>query len=234
MKRLISTIRWDFQLQLRNGFYFAAAVVAVALAAGLSQLSEQNLVLLLPPLIMGNMMMNTFYFIAGIVILEKGEGTMEAQVVTPLRSWEYLASKIITLTALSLIESFVIIIFSFGFSLNWLAMIFGIVLLGPIYTLFGFIAIIRYDSINEYIFPSVLYSIIFSIPMAFYFNLLESQLFYLHPLQAPLLLLKAAFQPIESWQVLYGIFYSLLWIGIVFSISKWVFYRFVIARGGVN
>ena len=178
--------------------------------------------------------MNTFYFIAGLVILEKGEGTMEAQVVTPLRTWEYLASKIITLTGLSIVESFVIVVFSYGFNFNWLAMIFGIVLLGPIYTLFGFIAVVRYDSINEYIFPSAMYTIIFSIPMIFYFNIRDDWFFYLHPLQAPLVLLKAAFQPVEFWQYFYGILYSILWIGIVFSISRWVFNRFVTARGGVN
>ena len=38
----------------------------------------------------------------------EGEGTLMAQVVSPLRVWEYLASKVITLTLLSLVENLLI------------------------------------------------------------------------------------------------------------------------------
>lgn len=48
---------------------------------------------------LGNLPLATFFFIAGLVLLEKGEGTLEAQIVTPLTAGGYLASKILTLTA---------------------------------------------------------------------------------------------------------------------------------------
>jgi hypothetical protein len=50
-----------------------------------------------------------------VILLEKGEGTLEAQVFTLLRTWEYLASKISTLTLLALVENIVILLVGFRF-----------------------------------------------------------------------------------------------------------------------
>jgi fluoroquinolone transport system permease protein len=117
MKRLIATVRTEFQLQFRNGFYYAAAFVAVLLVIALLQLPVQSRALFLPLLMMQNLMINTFYFTGGLVLLEKGQGTLEAQVVTPLRTWEYLAAKVITLGILSLVESTVIVVLGYGLGL---------------------------------------------------------------------------------------------------------------------
>ena len=102
MTRLVSTIRWDAQLQIRNGFYYASAFVAVVSILVLSQLrlSPDTLALLLPAIVLQNIFINTFYFIGGLVLLEKGDGTLEGLIVSPLRKEEYLASKVVTLTLL--------------------------------------------------------------------------------------------------------------------------------------
>jgi fluoroquinolone transport system permease protein len=102
MARLTSTMRWDVQLQIRNGFYYAAAFVAVVIIILLSQLRLPQLTLatLFPLFIFQNILINNFYFIAALVLLEKGEGTLEGLVVTPLRQSEYLASKLVNLALL--------------------------------------------------------------------------------------------------------------------------------------
>ena len=64
---------------------------------------------MLPAVVFGNLVAVNFYFMAGLILLGKGEGTLEAQVVTPLAYWEYLVSKTVTLAALSLVEQFVIV-----------------------------------------------------------------------------------------------------------------------------
>ena len=115
MKRLLSTMRWDIQLQFRNSFYYASAFVAVVLIIMLKQLPDINWALWWPVVIMENLVINAFYFMAGMLLLEKGEGTLEAQIVTPLRPWEYLTSKVLTLGALSLLETFVVVVAVSGF-----------------------------------------------------------------------------------------------------------------------
>jgi fluoroquinolone transport system permease protein len=123
MKRLLAALGCDARLQFRNGFYYAAALVAGVMAVGLGQLGRWlpgiNLGWLAPGFIVSNMLLGTFYFMGGLVLLEKGEGTLEAQVVTPLRSREYLASKVITLAGLALVENLVIVGAGYGWRLRW-------------------------------------------------------------------------------------------------------------------
>ena len=234
LKRLLSTLRWDIQLQFRNGFYYASAFVLALWALVFSQLPTLELGWLLPTFVLGNLIVSTFYYIGGLVLLEKGEGTLEAQIVTPMRTWEYLASKVITLTGLSLLESLVLVIVLNGFRFAVLPLAAGTILASAIYILVGFIAVARYDSINEYLFPSALYSSGFVLPLIDYFGLWKSWIFYLHPLQAPLLLMKAAFLPVEAWQLGYGLAYGSLWVWLLFRLSQNIFQRFVISKEGVK
>ncbi len=234
MKRLAATLRWDVQLQIRNGFYHATAFVLIVWAAIIWRLPAIDLGWLLPALVLGNLMINTFYFMSGLVLLEKGEGTLAAQVVTPLRTWEYLAAKLITLGGLALAENILIVCLFYGFGFNLLPMIAAIILASVIYTLAGFIAVARFDSINEFLMPSILYTSLLTVPLMPYLARWESPLIYLHPVQAPLVLAEAAFQSVPMWQIAYGVFYSALWGFLLYRASLRTFHRFIIARAGAN
>jgi fluoroquinolone transport system permease protein len=229
-------MRWDVQLQIRNGFYYAAAFVAIVIIILLSQLKvpPATLAMLFPLFIFQNILINNFYFIAALVLLEKGEGTLEGLVVTPLRKSEYLASKLLTLALLSLIETAVVVLIIYGFSVNLFLLTIGTLLLSLMYALAGFSFVVRYDSINTFIFPSILVTMFFSLPFLHYLGLWSSPLLYLHPLQAPLLLLKGAFQPIAAWEVAYGVVYSAVFIAITYAWSQRAFYKFVILKEGVR
>jgi hypothetical protein len=148
---------------------------------------------------------NAFFFMVALVLLEKGEGTLEAQIVTPPRTWEYLLSKVISLGILAIFESLILIVIVSGAGFNWLWMILGILALMAIYSLYGFFVVSRYDSINEFLLPSVLWTIAYSLPLLYYFDIWNSWLLFLHPMQAPLVLMQAAFQTLPTWQVIYGL-----------------------------
>lgn len=234
MRRLLATIHCDVTLQLRQGFYYASVFVLVVCVAVVSRIPTLNLSWLLPTLVLGNLMMNTFYFIGGLILLEKGEGTLEAQVVTPLRTWEYLASKISTLTLLALVENIVIVILLAGFRFEVLPMAMSIVLTSILYCLAGVVAVVRYDSINKYLMPSVLYSSLLSAPLLPYMIQWDGWLLYLHPLQATLLLTQAAFRPMVYWQMIYGVLYPMLWVGVMVYFGQRAFRRFIIAGAGAK
>ena len=230
--RLLSTIGCDLRLQVRNGFYHAAAFVAVFWILALGRISSEHLTLWMPVLILSNLIINTFYFMAGLVLLEKSEGTLMAQRVTPLRVWEYLLSKVVTLTFVTVCESFLIVLFGYGITFGGMALLLGVVSSAVLLVLVGFLFVIRYDSINEFLFPSFVFSLIFVPPFLSYFGLIGSWLVYLHPIQGSLLLTQAAFGRIENWQFVYSLLYSVLWSGIVLFLSRHVFERFVIATEG--
>ena len=90
MKRFLNTLRWDIQLQFRNGFYYVSAFVAVLIIILLRQVrGDVDWSLWWPPVLLENLVINSFFLMAGFVLLEKGEGTLEAQIVTPLRTHDH-------------------------------------------------------------------------------------------------------------------------------------------------
>lgn len=238
MKRLLATIRCDMRIQMRNGFYFATAFVVGAIALLLSQLpverAQIDLRWLLPAVVLNDLVLTTFYFIGGLVLLEKGEGSLQAQVVTPLRTGEYLASKVVTLLIPALIENVLIVGMFSGFRFAALPLIAGIALAATIYSLAGFVAVVRYASINEYLLPSLVYAMLLAAPLGPYVSHWDHWLLYLLPMQAPLVMMQAAFHPVAAWQLFYGVVYAGLWIGLMYFWSQRAFARYITARTGAN
>jgi fluoroquinolone transport system permease protein len=234
MRRLLATALLDIRLQLRNGFYYASAFVAVVLIIMLKQLPQIDWARWWPAIILENLVVNAFYFMAGMVLLEKREGTLEVQVITPLRSWEYLVAKVLTLGLLSSLETLAVVVFVSGVAFNWLLLILGVLLLVATYSLYGFWVVARYDSISEFILPSVMWTIGFSLPLLYYFDLWESWLLFLHPLQGPLVLMQAAFEALPAWQIAYGVLYAMLWAGVAYVFGRRAFHQFAVTKEGVR
>jgi fluoroquinolone transport system permease protein len=159
---------------------------------------------------------------------------MEAQIVTPLRPWEILGSKVLTLGLLSLFETLLVIVIVQGVQFNWFLLVTSIVFYIAMLSLYGFIVVARYDSISEFLLPSVLWTMGFSLPLLYYFNIWRHWVMFIHPLQAILILIQSAFTSVPAWQVVYGVAYSILWTGIALFVSLRTFQRFVVIKEGVR
>ncbi len=234
MTRLAATMHADARLQLRQGFYYASAFVLVIMVVVLRQVPAEFLTWLLPVVILSNVQVNTFYFIAGLVLLEKSEGTLEAQVVTPLRPREYLASKIATLTGLSVLENVTLVVATHGAIADAPALLAGVLLSSLIFALTGFLAVARYDSINEYLMPSFLFTTLLSIPLLPYFGLIRGPLFDLHPVTAPLDLLRVSLDPSAAARWPHAVASAAVWVTAGALLCGRAFRRFVIAREGAR
>lgn len=209
MKRLWFTILNDIRLQWRNGFY---TVMGIALGVWIllrTQTSGLELEWLMGVLVAGNLIITGFYFIAALVLLERDEGSLTAQAVTPLRPWEYLTSKAVSLFILGLIENVIIVVLYAGVWLNWAALIGGTLIVFLIYLCCGLIMITRFDSINSFLLPSVLVVIAIVLPMITILTQWEHWLVYLHPLQAGMVMLNGAFTPQPGWAWVYAVFYGI-------------------------
>jgi len=233
-RRFRSTLLWDIRLQYRNGFYFVSVFVAVVFIILLKQLTGVDWAQLWPVILLENLVVNSFYFMAGLVLLEKEEGTIEAQVVTPLRQSEYLASKVVSLAVLSFFESLVLVVAVTGPGFNWLLLAAGILVLTAFYGLYGFLVVSKYDSITDFLLPSAVWVMWFSLPLLYYFDIWRSWIMFLHPLQAPLVLMQAAFETVPAWQVLYGFAYGLAWVALAGYLARRAFHRFVVTKQGVR
>lgn len=231
MNRLRATIVCDIRLQFRNGFYYAALFVAAVTILVLRQLSAFDLAYWLPVILLNNLLIGTFYFIGGLILLEKGEGTLAAQVVTPLRTAEYLAAKLITLTGLAVVENVAIVALS-GVEFSLLPLLVAIVLASLLLCLFGFVAVVRYDAINEYLLPSVLYLTLLLLPMLDYLALLPSPLYAPHPMTAPLALLAQACHAEYATSPVLAIIAALAWLAAMLLLSLRRFQQFVVRQQG--
>jgi fluoroquinolone transport system permease protein len=235
MKRLVATLRWDVVLQFRNGFYYVSAffiLIWVALWRQLPNAHTLDYALIVPGLVVLNLLITTFYFVGALVLLEKAEDTLTGLVVTPLHAGEYLAARVLSLSLLATLETVLIVLLIYGLDFQVLPLLAGMLLLSGFYTLMGFVAIARYDSINEYILPSGIIVFGLVLPLADHVGWWRSPIFYLHPIQPALVLLRAAFEPMAPWRIAYGLLGALLWLGISAVWAYRTFDRFVVRAAG--
>ena len=232
MTRLASALKLDFQLQLRYGFYYAAIFITLVWAVIIRLLPAWSMSAALPVVMFTDLATVGFFFIAGMILFEKGEQTLFAVVVTPLRFWEYLTSKLVTMTVLAIIISMVVVVVAVGLNFNPFLLVLGVSLLSLIALLIGFIAVSPFNSISSFIIPSQIFLIPLGLPLIYYLGWWPHPVFYLIPTQASLLLLKSAFESIATWQLVYAVIYQIAWVVGLIWVARWSFNRFVVEEQG--
>lgn len=221
MKRLVATIGQDMIIQFRNGFYLATGVM-VLVWVGLWQLvpagTNVPAGLIIPALVILNLVFTAFYFMAALVLLEKGQGVLSGLAVTPLRRGEYLVSKIISLAWLAFLESGLLIGFVAGWHWNPLWLVGGLLYSCCLYLLLAYITVSRYQAINDYLLPSGLMIAFLQLPLLDHLRLWPHWLFYFHPLRPGLWLMQAAFESLPAGQLLYALLAGAVWLALTL---KW-------------
>jgi fluoroquinolone transport system permease protein len=211
MGRLIHTLRWDITLQARNGFYLVTGLVLLMWAAMIVPLPALDTAWLLPPMILSNLIVGGFYFVAAIVLLERAEGSLLARAVTPLRAGEYLAARLISLSLLALVENLGIAGLLRGAGFAPLPLAGGVALGTALLGLAGLITVAPYGSINAFLLPSAALAGLLGLPTIAGLAGWASPLLYLHPLEPAMLLMRGAFRPLAAWELAYCLGAGALW-----------------------
>ena len=234
MTRLTQSIRLDTRLQTKNQLYSITigAAVAVGLVLGYF-FSQEALKLAIPIFFLFASSGTGYLFVAALILFEKQERTLDALIVTPIRPNEYLSAKIISLSILALLEIGVILVTSWIIwygpaGINWLWLVLGTMLMQIIMTILGIIVVVRYDRINDFLMPTLLVAFVTQIPFLAALNIWEPAFFYLIPTYPAFLLLLAAFEPIPTWQLAYGLIGSAVWIAIFYKWATRAFERHII------
>jgi len=232
--RLLAQMRLDVRLQVRNRLYTIGIAMAVLLGlAGRYAFPNEALGVALPAfflLILGG---STYMFVAAMIMLERGDRTLEAVRITPLRLGEYMTSKVVTLTAFTLVESAIIVIIAWGVrDIAVLPFVVGIVLLGAINTLLGVAQVAKHETVTDFLVPgAMIVSLVLILPLFHFLGMWTSPFWYLIPTRAPLALITAAFGPIATGEWIYGLAYSGLWLLIAFLLARRQFTRHVVLGG---
>jgi fluoroquinolone transport system permease protein len=234
MSRLLATMKLDVTIQWRNRLYAIGIGLSLMLALALGQfVSREALPQTLPLLFLFAVSGTTMLYVAGLLIFEKDDRTLEAIVVTPIHLSEYIGSKMITLTFLALLESLVVLALAYGFSdYTILPLIAGIVLMGMMLTLMGFVMIVRYNTITDFLVPVVAVNLVLQLPALYFTGTSDSLLWLILPTTAPTMLMWSAWHPIETWQLIYAVVYSVIIIAVLYRWALIAFNKHIILKEG--
>ncbi len=230
MRRLGATLWIDLRRQMTEGFWLVALIVALLLAAVLRAFNV-DWSAWWPVVLLADLTVTTFYFAAIQVLMQRTEGTLDAQAVSPLRPWEYLASMVMSLAVLSLVEMTILVLFGFGWRLNWAAYLAAITVTAALYVLYGFIAVSRYASISQFLLPSGVWTAVFIIPMLPLFGVPSGWWLWLHPLQPSVALTQVAFGQLDAWWTAPALGAAMIWALIGLKLASACYQRFVVSGG---
>ena len=232
MTRLGATIKTDVVVQVRNKLYAIGIGVGALLAVLLAWLAGADH---LPSVVPATLLLfvggTTLLYVAGMIIFERDEGTLHAVIVSPLRTLEYLWSKIITLSLLATLESVtmvggaMLILSRFG-AVPWPnvpLLLIGILTIGVIYTLMGIVLIVRYQKITDFLIPMAAIVSVLQLPFLHFLGLVEHPVFLIIPTSAPTMLMQGAFMPLAPWEWGYGVVYTVAMIG---GFAVWAYRAF--------
>ncbi len=220
MRQLLQLLKWDFILLTRNQIILISVIVTI-LYIGIFQaikgIEEVDKVLVL--IIFNDPALLGFIFIGVGVLLEKNEHTLQALVVSPLKEVNYILSKIIALSLISLGCCVVMALAAKGPNFHWIHFVAASIGTTSLFGFVGFILISNVHSVNEFILKSALLFIIMGLPFLGYFEVMDRVYFLLFPAQASIDLFNASFVQTSLIQLSYGYMGLLIWNVIGFRLA---------------
>jgi fluoroquinolone transport system permease protein len=164
-----------------------------------------------------NLQITTFFFAAGLVLLERDEGSLVALAVSPLSAGTHLATRIISLTALATIETVAVVLVGFGPTGSWSLILIGTAALGLVYTCFGVAIATRYGSLNALLLPAAVFVSLLLLPLLPHFGLAPRRFFLVHPIEPPLSIIRAGYGVGGYREIVFGIVGSVAWSTAAFA-----------------
>lgn len=155
---------WDMKFQARYGFYLLYGFLTVLYAAVLVSLPrswrENTAAILIfsDPAAMG------LFFMGAVILLEKSQRVTAFFAVSPLKAWEYVSSKVLSLSAIGLLVAAVL---GAAARCSRLPMVLiGTALSSVLFTLLGLIIASKITSLNQFLLAIVPVEILAFLPAA--------------------------------------------------------------------
>lgn len=239
MNPFLSTLQNDIRVQWRSQLYIIGIVAALITGGVLTLVtSEHNLFRAFPTAVILIVGGSTLLYVAGMILFEKDEGTLNALVVSPLKPSQYLLSKLVSLTLLATLESLVMLAMTYVFLGAFPAVsglfffVMGTVLTGIIYTLVGIILIVRYQQLTDFLVPVLGIAIFLQLPVGYFLGVIEHWGLLLIPTSAPALLIRGGFQSISMGHWLFAALYPLVIIALLGAWANKAFHTHIIEKAG--
>jgi fluoroquinolone transport system permease protein len=232
-RRLGAALAQDLRLQWRHGFWFAYAFVCLSYVLVLQLFAPQlrelltMLVLFADPAVLG------FFFIGGLMLLERGDGTLPGNFASPLRIDEWMLAKLASLTLLAIVASFAIALpLAPGLRPGWLLV--AIVSTSSCFVVIGIVAGTRFSTVNRYLLGGGLATTPLLLPMLAPLGVFDTPVFHLLPTGAAFDLLALALgrQRVDAWIAARALVVLCLWTACVWAWARAWMRRYVLGPEG--
>lgn len=164
--RFLKLLLGDMQFQLKYGFYFLYVLFGIVYIALLMIFPDAwrekaaSIMIYSDPAALG------LFFMGAIVLLEKSERVLNALAVSPVKTIEYILSKVVSLAVISVVVSFVLAVVA-GSS-NIFILLLSVALTSGIFTLLGLIVATKIESLNQYLMATVPLEVLCFVPPLIY------------------------------------------------------------------
>lgn len=196
--RLLNAIKSDIRFQIKQGFYLIYLIITVMYLITLSLVPENILNIALPLIVFSDPSVLGLFFIGGIIMLEKGQGIIQVLVVSPLKTSEYIISKVVSLSIISALAGILITLFGTNSYPDWILLTISIFLTSSIFTLWGIMINAGCSNVNQYIIKTIPYMLLLVLPCFSLLGFKYSYLFYIFPSVSALKLMLGAFTGIAT------------------------------------
>lgn len=230
--RFISLFAFDIRFQWRHGIYIVYAFVCACYWTLLNFIPDKYLEKTVIVLTFSDPSALGLILAGGILLLERDQGVHAPLFVTPIRIRHYLFAKVASLSVISLITAWVIHTTSIGVPEFPFLFSAGVVLTSSLMTLLSIGVVVRYQTINGFILMSQVYALPLILPLLAFFDVWNIRLFQILPTEGTLLLLRSAFSPLSTEEILYAFFILIIWNYAIYSWAKLSYKKYVL--GGVG
>lgn len=199
-------ILWDLRLQMRYRILTVAAFITALYCALFQLLPASTRPVAAVVLIFSDPTTIGFIFVGVLVLFERAEGTLQAVIVSPLSELQYLWSKAISLTLVSVGCSVVMAcVARGGIDFNVGLLVLGTALSSIMFVFVGIVGVVRVRSVNAYLVIVPQFLIPLALPLIPSLGIFESPLFYAIPTMGSIVLMDGSMGGRTLWELVYGV-----------------------------
>jgi fluoroquinolone transport system permease protein len=118
--------------------------------------------------------------------------------------------------------------------LNWGWVVFASLLTGALYTTLGFLLVIRYRSIQEFLIPMIFAVVLLELPGLVYLGMPEYPILYALPTYAVLWLYRASIEVVSPYHLIYAVVYPLILVVFAFRFGARLLPKYVSEQLGTH
>lgn len=219
LQRLKNALLADILFQFKQGFYYVYIILIILYLILISQFDSHITQFMVPIVVYMDPSVLGLFFVGGITLLEKEQGILALTFVTPLRLWEYMASKVLSLTLIGLIAGLLVSLLAYHQPVNYGLLIIGIILTSIFYTLIGLIIACRSKSVNSFFVGMVPWMVLLILPCIGIIFDFSNPIYNFIPSVASLKIILAAYMPVSTMNLLSSLVIMLIVNSLLFPLT---------------